>query len=104
MIKSELRQLYLSKQKTISREDRASMSEGIAFQFSYAFDLTGIRYLHVFIPIEKFNEVNTRPIFEVLWRDHPQIVTVVPRVDFESNELVSLTFRQIGRASCRERV
>src|SRR5687768_17075434 len=93
MIKSELRQLYLSKQKTISREDRASMSEGIAFQFASAFDLTGIRYLHGFIPIEKFNEVNTRPIFEVLWRDHPQIVTVVPRVDFESNELVSLTFR-----------
>ncbi len=90
MIKSELRQLYLSKQKAISREDRASMSDRIAFQFSSNFDLTGVRNLHCFIPIEKFNEVNTRPIFELLWRDHPQVVTLVPRVDFESNGLISL--------------
>ena len=92
MIKSELRQLYLSKQKTISREDRVSMSERIAFQFSSNFDLTGVRNLHCFIPIEKFNEVNTRPIFELLWRDHPQVVTLVPRVDFQSNGLISLKF------------
>lgn len=90
MFKSRLRKVYLQKQKTLSREERVAKSERIAFNFFSGFDLSAIRYLHCFISIEKFNEVNTRPILELLWSDFPDVQTVVPRVDFESNEIASL--------------
>jgi 5-formyltetrahydrofolate cyclo-ligase len=92
MIKSELRQLYLLKHKSISVEERAAMSDRIASQFFSTFDLADVRYLHSFIPIEKFNEVDTMPIFRQIWHEFPQIQTVVPRVDFETNEISSLKF------------
>jgi 5-formyltetrahydrofolate cyclo-ligase len=94
MIKSRLRKAYLRKQGALSREQRAAKSERIAFNFFSSFDLSRIRYLHCFISIERFNEVNTRPIIELLWSDFSNIQTVVPRVDFESNEMASLTFRR----------
>jgi 5-formyltetrahydrofolate cyclo-ligase len=95
MLKSDLRQLYLSKQKTISAEERASASQQIADRFFSAFDLAGVRCLHSFVPIEKFNEVNTRPIFAKLWRDFPHIETVVPRVDFKTREIRNLRFTHV---------
>lgn len=94
MIKSRLRKAYLRKQGALSREERTAKSERIAFNFFSGFDLSRIQYLHCFISIERFNEVNTRPIIELLWSDFPNIQTVVPRVDFESNEMESLTFRR----------
>ena len=92
MKKAELRKLYLRKQRTLSREERTAKSERIAFNFFSEFDLSTIRYLHCFISIEKFNEVHTRPIFELLWGEFPNVRTVVPRVDFGMNEMVSVRF------------
>ena len=92
MNKSDLRRLYLSKQKAITRDERSELSRLIADRFFSTVDLETVRYLHCFLPIEKFNEIDTRVIFTSLWRDHPQIRTVVPRVDFETNEIISLKF------------
>ena len=92
MKKSELRQIYLSRQKAISQEDRLAKSEAIAERFFSRFDLSGVKYLHSFIPIIKFNEVDTRIIVARVWRDHPHIQTVVPRVDLKTNEMTSLKF------------
>lgn len=92
MIKSELRKIYLTKQKGLSPAERAHASERITNSFFDSFDLNGINYLHAFIPIEKFNEVDTKLIFQKVWREFPRIQTVVPRVDFESNEIRNLRF------------
>src|SRR5688572_16078389 len=92
MTKSQLRKVYLQKQRSLSRENRSAKSERIAFNFFSSFDLSAIQYLHCFISIEKFNEVSTRPLLELLWSDFPKVQTVVPRVDFESHEMVSLRF------------
>jgi 5-formyltetrahydrofolate cyclo-ligase len=92
MNKSELRQQYLAKQKVLSEEERHSASMRIADHFFSVFDLTDVRVLHAFIPIEKFNEINTRIIFAKLWRDFPYIQTVVPRVDFETDRILNLKF------------
>jgi 5-formyltetrahydrofolate cyclo-ligase len=93
MIKSELRKHYLQKQKALSAEERAQKSELIATRFFESFDLTGIRYLHCFIALEKFNEIDTLPIFKRLWRDHPGIATLVPRIEPEGFGLSHLHFR-----------
>ncbi|PYS99286.1 MAG: 5-formyltetrahydrofolate cyclo-ligase, partial [Acidobacteria bacterium] len=92
MKKSELRQIYVARQKAIAQEDRLARSEVIADSFFRSFDLGGIKFLHSFIPIEKFNEVDTSLIMERVWRDQPQIQIVVPRVDHETNEMKSLKF------------
>ncbi len=92
MRKSELRQACLAKQKTISGEDRLGKSEAISKGFFDTFDLANIKYLHCFLPIEKFNEVDTRVILEKIWRKFPHIQIVVPRVDFETGEITSLKF------------
>lgn len=92
MNKSELRRIYLEKQKAFSPEERAAKSRKIAERFFKEIDLGGLRTIHCFIPIEKFNEIDTVPIFERLWREFPRIQTVVPRVDVESGEMRSLRF------------
>ena len=94
MSKAELRQSYLSRQKTISHQDRAVNSKAIANLFFETFDLGPFKYLHSFLPIEKFNEVDTRVIVENVWRKYPHIQTLVPRVDFEKDEIRNLKYKQ----------
>lgn len=56
------------------------------------FDPVQIEFLHCFITIEKFNEIDTAPIFQRLWREFQQVTTVVPRVNFEAGEMHNLKF------------
>jgi 5-formyltetrahydrofolate cyclo-ligase len=90
MMKSELRRVYLDKLKSLSPEERKLKSDRIADAFFSNFDLDHIDYLHAFISIEKFNEIDTRSIIHRFWRDHPRIQTLVPRV--EGDEILSLRF------------
>ena len=92
MIKAELRKRYLSRQNGLSQNDRIEQSGKIAARFFENFDLAHIRFLHCFIPIEKFNEIDTRIIFISLWNEFPSIQTCVPRVDFQAQEIVNLKF------------
>lgn len=92
MNKAELRREYLEKQKLLSEEERESASKRIADNFFSGFDLGGVRALHSFIPIKKFNEVNTRVILAKLWRGFPHIQTVAPRIDFETRSIQNLKF------------
>lgn len=92
MTKSELRKLYLAKRQSLSAEERAVVSRKVADNFFADFDLNAFRFLHCFISIEKLNEIDTRPIFEKVWREFPAIQTVVPRVNHETGDLESLTY------------
>lgn len=93
MTKSELRKHYLQKQKALSPEERTEKSRLIAERFFASFDLTGLSYLHCFIALEKFNEIDTLPIFQKIWQDHPGIATLVPRIEPEGYNLSHLHFK-----------
>lgn len=57
------------------------------------FDLSGVRVLHCFLSIAGFNEIDTPPIFERLWREFPDIKTVVPRISSgEDDKLESVIY------------
>ena len=90
--KSNLRKLYLEKQKAITLKDRAAKSRQIAERFFENTNLANITTLHCFIPIQKFNEIDTMLIFERFWQKYPHIQTVVPRADFTTGEMRSLKF------------
>jgi 5-formyltetrahydrofolate cyclo-ligase len=92
MTKAELRANYLTKRKSISPQERSVKSSAISDLFFRSFDLARIRYLHVFLPIERLNEVNTRLIVEKIWDEYPHIQTVVPRVNSETDEIENLKF------------
>ena len=92
MLKSELRKIYLARQKSLSPQERRDGSELISNLFFDKFDLSRIKFLHCFVPIEKFNEIDTKLIFERLWREFPHVKTLVPRVNFLTNEIENLKF------------
>ncbi len=94
MTKADLRKIYLAKQKQLSPEQRAKKSLAITEQFFQRFDLANINFLHCFLPIEKFNEIDTSFIFEQLWQSFPQVTTVVPRVDAKTLEMNSLLYKR----------
>lgn len=92
MNKSELRKIFLAKQKSLSFDERIEKSRAISEQFFENFDLAKINFLHSFLPIEKFNEIDTNFIFQKIWKDFPHVKTLVPRVDFESFEMKNLLY------------
>lgn len=92
MKKSELRKQYLEKRAALSREAVAAMSGQIAQQFFENTDLSGVKTLHTFIPIYKFNEVDTSFIYTRLWADFPEIAVAAPRTDLFNGEIESLKF------------
>lgn len=91
MNKADLRKTYLAKQKELSVRERNAQSRLIAEQFFQNFDLSRARFLHCFLPIEKFGEIDTNLIFQRVWRDFPQIQSLVPRVNFQTFEMENLT-------------
>jgi 5-formyltetrahydrofolate cyclo-ligase len=92
MTKAELRKTYLDKRKTLSDAERNEKSLRIADLFFKNFNLESIRFLHVFLSIEKNREIETAFIFKRVWRDFPQITTVVPRVNLQTMTLDNLRF------------
>ncbi len=92
MTKSELRKIYFDKQKSLSGVARTGRSSRIAGNFFERLDLENIRFLHVFLPIEKHGEIETAFIFQRLWKDFPEITVVVPRINFMTMTLENLRF------------
>ncbi|HLM61948.1 MAG TPA: 5-formyltetrahydrofolate cyclo-ligase [Pyrinomonadaceae bacterium] len=92
MTKSELRKIYLARQKSFSDEERKTQSLAIAERFFENFSLINIRFLHVFLPIEKNREIDTSFVYKRLWKDFPEIVTIVSRVNFQTMTLENLKF------------
>ncbi|MGI8849338.1 MAG: 5-formyltetrahydrofolate cyclo-ligase [Pyrinomonadaceae bacterium] len=92
MTKAGLRKIYLAKQKSLSLFERKQKSEQITDGFFVNLDLNKINFLHCFLPIEKFNEIDTNFIFQKIWRDFPQIETLVPRVNLQTDKIENLIF------------
>lgn len=92
MKKAELRKIYLVRQKNLSPVERIEKSRAVAEHFFRFFDLTKIEFLHCFLPIEKYNEIETTFIFRKIWREYPKIETLAPRVNFQTGEIENLRY------------
>ena len=92
MLKADLRKDYLTRQRSFSATERLEKSQQISEQFFQYFSLESLRLLHIFIPIEKNNEIETRFIYEKIRHEFPNIKTVTPRIKPETNEIESIEF------------
>lgn len=97
MIKSELRKTYLDRRKNLSTADRDEKNRQIAERFFQNFDLTEIKFLHCFLPIERTGEIDTQIIIRKIRRDFPSIEILVPRVNFQTNEIENLKYTLAGK-------
>jgi 5-formyltetrahydrofolate cyclo-ligase len=91
MTKSELRKIYLARQKMLTNKERIKLSLQICENFFSHFLLENINIFHVFLPIEKNSEIKTSFIINRLHKRLKKIV--VPRVNFETNEIENVEFR-----------
>lgn len=60
MKKSELRKIYLEKRKNLSQDEVSLLSERVFENFINYFKLASNQKIHIFIPIKKFREINTK--------------------------------------------
>lgn len=88
MQKTELRKMYLEKRKALSNDEVLLLSEKIFEQFCHHFSLDGIKNVHVFLPIQKLNEVNTRLFIDHFWAKG--ISVFVPKI--KDGKMISLPY------------
>ena len=92
MTKNELRKTYLAARQQLASPEINARSEQIAARFFAKFDLKKIEFLHCFLPIEQFGEIDTHLIIHRVWQDFPHIQIVVPRVDFATGAIENLLY------------
>jgi 5-formyltetrahydrofolate cyclo-ligase len=94
MKKPELRRHYLSIRKAISAEEITIKSQQITDLFFQNFDLSKVKYLHIFLPIIKHNEINTFLIIRYLRQNIAQTNIVIPKIIPEKSELENYLFNE----------
>lgn len=80
MTKSELRKLYLQKRLALTEADSLNYSRQICEQFFFNFDLSFLKVIHLYLPIEKNKEPDTWLILDRIRREFPNLRISIPRV------------------------
>lgn len=89
MKKSELRKLYLEKRKTLSKNEVLFLSEKIFENFVLQFNPVENQRVHIFLSIEKLNELNTEIFLDYFFKNRINIF--VPKMIGET--LISIELK-----------
>ncbi|GAB2962539.1 hypothetical protein GCM10027048_33900 [Hymenobacter coalescens] len=80
MTKAELRQQMLARRRALPPAELARRSAQVAAQLFAGFDVGSWRTVHVFLPIQRRQELDTWPLIRRLWAEWPAVRVVVPVV------------------------
>lgn len=89
MTKSEIRKLYLEKRKTLSRDEVFLLSDKIFENFIQFFKPISDQKIHIFLQIEKFNEIRTDVFIEKLFEENIRVF--VPKIVHDKMKSVEIT-------------
>lgn len=92
MTKAELRKLYTEKRALMSEAEYLHLNHQLCEYFFALIDLSFVRVLHSFVPIEKFREPNTWLIIDRIRREYPHIRLSLPRVQAQTGQLENIFF------------
>ena len=92
MQKNELRKYFLEQRKKISISSLEKQSQLISERFFRHFNLAEVNYLHLFLPIQKQHEINTRFIIDTIRQSYPHINLVIPKTHWSTYQLESYLF------------
>ncbi|BAP29159.1 5-formyltetrahydrofolate cyclo-ligase [Chryseobacterium sp. StRB126] len=86
MLKAELRKKYMQQRKALSRDEAFLLSEKIFHNFITYFSPHAGQKIHIFVPIEKFNEIDTRIFIKYFLAQNIRVY--VPKV--VGNQLINI--------------
>jgi 5-formyltetrahydrofolate cyclo-ligase len=81
MNKAEVRKAFLEKRKTLTEAGWQSLNASIYSTFFANVDLSFVKNLHIYLPIEGRREADTWQIIDKIRREHPNVRLVVPKLD-----------------------
>lgn len=88
MLKKNLRKIYLEKRMTLSKDEVNFLSEKIFDEFILQFNVIENQKVSIFLPISKFNEINTLEFIKFLWSKRVNVF--VPKII--DKDLISVKF------------
>ena len=91
MNKAQLRKLYKKKRLSLSTDEVQHKSVQIANNL-LQLDIWHYDYYHLFLPIKKWNEVDTQPIMNILMSKDKNIV--ISRSDFDSIQMINILLEE----------
>ncbi len=92
MSKTELRKIYLDKRRKLNSAECAHFNLQIYNLFFSSIDLSFVKIIHIFLPLEKNNEPDTWMIVDRIRREFPHIRISVPKVNAQTSELENFYF------------
>jgi 5-formyltetrahydrofolate cyclo-ligase len=92
MTKQEIRKIYLQKRSSLNAAEYLKLSQQICDQFFLEQDLTHIKVIHTFLPIEKHNEPNTWFIIERIRKEYTAIKISIPRINNQAGIIENFYF------------
>ncbi|MFZ6010284.1 MAG: 5-formyltetrahydrofolate cyclo-ligase [Bacteroidota bacterium] len=92
MTKQELRKTYLHRRLTLSEAEYLELSRGLSENFFANVDLSFVKVLHTFLPIEKNREPNTWLIIDRIRREFPNVRISIPKINTQTSILESYYF------------
>jgi len=95
MNKDQLRKIYLAKRLALTENEHHELSNKICERFFGEIDLSTIKVLHIFFPIESKREPNTWLMINQLRNQYPHIQLVIPRV--KDNALENIFLEDISQ-------
>lgn len=91
MNKAQLRKLYKKKRLSLSTDEVQHKSVQIANNL-LQLDIWHYDYYHLFLPIKKWNEVDTQPIMNILMSKDKNIV--ISHSDFDSIQMINILLEE----------
>lgn len=88
MKKQELRKIYLEKRRQLSETEYEMFNLALLQQFK-TLDFSGVNAVHIFLPMLRTKEPETRLLVNYLRSKHPNIKRVFPKADFKQKKLVN---------------
>lgn len=92
LTKIALRQQFKAQRTQLNSADLQEKSQAISHRFFEFFNLSTIRYLHLFLPISRFNEIDTWIIANTVWNNYPHITLVTAKSDLKTTEMTHHIF------------
>ena len=86
MFKKDLRKKYMDLRKTLSKDEVLSLSQKIFENFVLQFNVIENQKVHIFFPIEKLNEINTKIFINYFFKKNIQVF--VPKM--VGNKIISI--------------
>jgi 5-formyltetrahydrofolate cyclo-ligase len=88
MTKQEARKTYLQKRLDLSQEEYQQLNLRLYHQFFTQLDLSFIKCIHIFLPIESKREPDTWPIIERIKREFSHINISLPKMKGDGIESI----------------